>query len=173
MIVKSSQKFVWSSTVNTTVTWTLDEVPCLSWSQLHCRPRDCCWLCGGRGWGPGPTSRTRNPGPEAGDQRARGHHPAVPSHAPSSQQSASHDHLQSVSITLLFVFRHELASLISDAWELWKNTQDYWSSKSKCGANSKSNQLQIKCPKLKSDGWPLGCNWKVSGSQADLSATAN
>ena len=29
----------------------LAEVPCLPWSQLHCRPRDCCWLCGGRGGG--------------------------------------------------------------------------------------------------------------------------
>ena len=161
----------------------LAEVPCLPWSQLHCRPRDCCWLCGGRGGGRWRRTRPDLPHSAPGPGVT---HPAVPSHAPGpcTQQSAvsiAWPHAV-CSLTLLSVFRHKSQAWISpsllhsDAWELWNKYFALLIIKSWLWSISVRELITNKMSKNKSKQWcrwPLYCNWRVSGSPANLSATAN
>ena len=84
VIVKSSRTFVWSSTVNTTVTWPRSPV-CRGHSSTAGRGTvaGCAEAAAEDGdGGPGPTSRTRHPGPGSRIPRSRAMHRG---RAPSSQ----------------------------------------------------------------------------------------
>ena len=171
VIVKSSRTFVWSSTVNTTVTWPRSPV-CRGHSSTAGRGTvaGCAEAAAEDGdGGPGPTSRTRHPGPGSRIPRSRAMHRG---RAPSSQQSASHDHMQSAPslCCLCFVTSHKLESLHHCCTLMHENSEintlHYWSSKVDCGAYQWENLLQIKCLKIKANNDAGGPFTVIGESQA-------